>query len=167
MPLGLRAGSGLGGKGQEKAVGTARKAPVCSSQASNNHAQKATRCTKSSTKALRDIRRQQLDTSSHSSVLLGKSQKTHEQPESIIEATLLSWVPPIQSALTSSAVSTAATQDVSLAEATSTPARLASSGGGDNPFPPPGTASRDLNRTASLLGKTDIPVGYRGLLRPK
>ncbi|ELR04647.1 hypothetical protein GMDG_06929 [Pseudogymnoascus destructans 20631-21] len=63
MPLGLRAGSGLGGKGKEKAVGTARKAPVRSSQASNNHAQKAMRRTKSGTKALRDIRRQQLDTS--------------------------------------------------------------------------------------------------------
>ncbi|ELR07648.1 hypothetical protein GMDG_08503 [Pseudogymnoascus destructans 20631-21] len=63
MPLGLQAGSGLGGKGKEKAMGTARKAPVRSSQASNNHAQKATRRAKSGTKALRDIRRQQLDTS--------------------------------------------------------------------------------------------------------
>ncbi|ELR05487.1 hypothetical protein GMDG_07409 [Pseudogymnoascus destructans 20631-21] len=63
MPLGLWAGSGLGGNGKEKAVGTARKAPFHSSQASNNHAQKATRHTKSGTKALRDIRRQQLDTS--------------------------------------------------------------------------------------------------------
>ncbi|ELR04808.1 hypothetical protein GMDG_07034 [Pseudogymnoascus destructans 20631-21] len=55
MPLGLWAGSGLGGKEKKKAVGTARKAPVRSSQASNNHAQKATRRAKSGTKALRDI----------------------------------------------------------------------------------------------------------------
>ncbi|ELR06868.1 hypothetical protein GMDG_08159 [Pseudogymnoascus destructans 20631-21] len=60
MPLGLRVGSGLGGKGKEKAVGTARKAPVRSSQASKNHAQKATRRAKSGTKALRDIRRQEI-----------------------------------------------------------------------------------------------------------
>ncbi|OAF61967.1 hypothetical protein VC83_01547 [Pseudogymnoascus destructans] len=64
MPLGLQAGSRLGGKGKgkEKAVRTARKAPVRSSQACNNHAQKAMRRAKSGTKALRDIRRQQLDT---------------------------------------------------------------------------------------------------------
>jgi hypothetical protein len=42
MPLGLQASSRLGGKGKgkgkEKAVRTARKALVRSSQASNNHA---------------------------------------------------------------------------------------------------------------------------------
>ncbi|ELR04565.1 hypothetical protein GMDG_06850 [Pseudogymnoascus destructans 20631-21] len=55
MPLGLRAGSGLGGKGKEKAVGTARKAPVRSSQASNNHAQKAMRRAKSGKRITRGL----------------------------------------------------------------------------------------------------------------